>query len=155
MKISILTFIYIVLLAPALPAAKHPAMQANIYPPAKIEWKAGPPSLPPGAQIAVLEGDPTKEGMFVMRIRVPNAYHIPAHTHPKLERVTITHVTSAARTSVVHWLREGRISFAGPSNVWTACRVHVVWIESQENLPINRIGPRVLNRGRLSNDPPT
>jgi anti-sigma factor ChrR (cupin superfamily) len=43
----------------------------------------------PGAQIAVLEGDPTKEGMFVMRIRVPNGYHIPAHTHPKRERVTI------------------------------------------------------------------
>src|SRR5206468_4133163 len=63
--------------------------QAHLYPPGKIQWKDGPASLPPGAKIAVLEGDPTKEGMFVMRVRVPDGYHVPAHTHPKPERVTV------------------------------------------------------------------
>lgn len=63
--------------------------RANLYPLAEIQWKDGPPSLPKGAKIAVLEGDPAKEGMFVMRVRVPDGFHIPAHTHPKAERVTI------------------------------------------------------------------
>src|SRR5688572_10884966 len=47
---------------------------ANLYPPAEIQWKDGPPTLPKGAKIAVLEGDPTKEGMFVMRVRAPDGF---------------------------------------------------------------------------------
>jgi hypothetical protein len=35
--------------------------------PDKLEWKDGPPSLPKGAKIAILEGDPSKEGPFVFR----------------------------------------------------------------------------------------
>src|SRR5437870_4141101 len=37
----------------------------------KINWQAGPPSLPKGAMIAVLEGDPAKEGLFVFRLKLP------------------------------------------------------------------------------------
>src|SRR5438552_11466437 len=64
--------------------------QAKFYPSEKIEWKAGPPALPKGAKVAVLEGDPAKEGPFVIRLLFPGGYHIPAHTHPKTERVTVT-----------------------------------------------------------------
>src|SRR5262245_65989874 len=59
------------------------------FPTNKIQWKDGPPSLPPGAKFAVLEGDPTKEGPFVFRVKVPDGYRIPPHTHPKPERVTV------------------------------------------------------------------
>src|SRR5262245_7449553 len=55
----------------------------------ELKWQAGPPSLPKGAQIAVLEGDPGKEGPFVFRVKVPDGYRIPPHTHPKTERVTV------------------------------------------------------------------
>src|SRR5690348_8300886 len=57
--------------------------------PDKLEWKDGPASLPKGAKIAVLEGDPSKEGPFVFRVKVPDGYRIPPHTHPKTERVTV------------------------------------------------------------------
>src|SRR5258708_29460689 len=63
--------------------------QEKFYPSEKIEWKDGPPALPKGAKVALLEGDPTKEGPFVMRLLFPGGYHIPAHTHPKTERVTV------------------------------------------------------------------
>ncbi|MFN7138855.1 MAG: cupin domain-containing protein [Limisphaerales bacterium] len=52
-------------------------------------YRPGPAALPPGAQFAVLEGDPDKEGNVTMRIKVPANYRIPPHTHPKLERVTV------------------------------------------------------------------
>jgi hypothetical protein len=34
----------------------------NVYPPSEIKWKKGRESLPGGAEIAVLEGDPSKPG---------------------------------------------------------------------------------------------
>ena len=46
-------------------------------------------AIPAGAKMAVLEGDPTKEGPFVVRFQFPEDYHIPPHTHPKTERVTV------------------------------------------------------------------
>lgn len=54
-----------------------------------VEWRAGPPSLAPGAQAAVLYGDPSKEGLFVMRLRLPAGFSIAPHSHPKPEIVTI------------------------------------------------------------------
>lgn len=39
--------------------------------------------------MAVLEGDPTKEGPFVMRLKLPDGYRVAPHTHPKPERVTV------------------------------------------------------------------
>src|SRR5881394_1383715 len=62
---------------------------AAIHAPDALDWADGPPSLPPGAQIAVLEGDPTKPGPFVMRVKLPDGYKVPPHTHPKPERVTV------------------------------------------------------------------
>ena len=56
---------------------------------ADIEWKAGPGSLEPGAEFAVLEGNPAEPGIFTMRIRMPDGYHIAPHWHPKPERVTV------------------------------------------------------------------
>src|SRR5687768_4553821 len=56
---------------------------------ADVKWQDGPPSLPRGAKVAVLEGDPSKEGPFVMRAKLPDGYKIAPHTHKKDERVTV------------------------------------------------------------------
>jgi quercetin dioxygenase-like cupin family protein len=55
----------------------------------ELQWQPGPESLPKGAEFVVLEGDPAKEGLFTMRIKIPPNYRIPPHTHPKVERVTV------------------------------------------------------------------
>lgn len=57
--------------------------------PAKLAWAPAPPSLPRGADLAVIEGDPTKAGAFTMRLRMPDGYHLPAHFHPAVEHVTV------------------------------------------------------------------
>jgi hypothetical protein len=49
----------------------------------------GPPGLPPGAKFAVLDGDPSKEGLFTIRAVLPANYQIPAHWHPATENVTV------------------------------------------------------------------
>ena len=47
-------------------------MEATLFVPSRIEWGEGPASLPKGAKLAVLEGDPLKEGPFVMRLKLPD-----------------------------------------------------------------------------------
>jgi quercetin dioxygenase-like cupin family protein len=53
------------------------------------KWGPAPPMLPPGAQIAVLSGDPTKAAPFAVRLKFPANYVIPAHTHPGDENVVV------------------------------------------------------------------
>lgn len=55
----------------------------------ELKWQDGPPSLPPGAKIAILEGDPTKPGPFTFRVKLPSGYRIPPHFHPVIEHVTV------------------------------------------------------------------
>jgi len=54
-----------------------------------IKWGAAPKSIPPGAEAVVLYGDPSKEGLFALRLKMPKGYHIPPHSHPKEEIVTV------------------------------------------------------------------
>ena len=80
----------IVGLAAAAPTAPAQTMDGHkVVSPQEIKWGPAPPSIPPGAQAAVLDGDPGKEGMFALRLKLPKGYHIPPHTHPKPEVVTV------------------------------------------------------------------
>lgn len=78
----------LVLLAASAAFAQAPD-SAIAFAPEAIVWKDGPPSLPAGAKMAVLEGDPRGEGMFTMRVLVPAGSALPPHWHPRHERVTI------------------------------------------------------------------
>ena len=42
-----------------------------------------------GTQVAVLVGDPTKSGMYVMRVKAPAGTVIPPHVHGDTENVTV------------------------------------------------------------------
>jgi quercetin dioxygenase-like cupin family protein len=57
--------------------------------PQEIKWAAAPPSIPAGAEAAVLYGDPSKDGIFAMRLKFPKGYKIAPHTHPKPEVLTV------------------------------------------------------------------
>src|SRR5262245_47337908 len=88
MRVVALSFLAVLFVASSVQGDDH--MEGiTLNPPDKLVWKDGPPSLPKGAQIAILEGDPSKEGPFVFRIKAPDGYRIPPHTHPKMERVTV------------------------------------------------------------------
>ncbi len=54
-----------------------------------LKWGPAPPVFPTGAQMTVLAGDPTKSGTFVIRLKMPAGYKVPAHHHPTDEYVTV------------------------------------------------------------------
>lgn len=70
--------------APSLDGPNHTvALQST-------DWAPAPPVFPPGAEIAVLQGDPGKAGEpFTVRLRFPNGYKLAPHTHPTAENVTV------------------------------------------------------------------
>jgi quercetin dioxygenase-like cupin family protein len=54
-----------------------------------LSWSPAPPSLPKGAKIAVVSGNPAQPGPFVIRLRFPPGYAVPPHSHPADEHVTV------------------------------------------------------------------
>lgn len=64
--------------------AQEPQAYARVTP-ADLKWNPLP-SMPKGAQIVVLHGNPAKPGLFTIRVRLPANFQLPVHSHPD-ERV--------------------------------------------------------------------
>ncbi|HET6388385.1 cupin domain-containing protein [Hyphomicrobium sp.] len=54
----------------------------------EIDFKDNP-AFPPGAKTAVLLGDASKPGLFIIQVKLPPNYTVPAHMHPSLETVVM------------------------------------------------------------------
>jgi mannose-6-phosphate isomerase-like protein (cupin superfamily) len=84
-----LSFLVAALVATTLFAAQ-PSQAQNAFTPDQVKFGPVPPFLPPGAQLAVLEGDPmASSGDFTIRLKMPDGYKIAPHTHPNRENVTV------------------------------------------------------------------
>ena len=79
----------LVLAAAAFPLPASAADEHKIFTPQDVKWLPGPASLPNGAEVAVLFGDPSNEGLFAMRLKMPKGYQIAPHNHAKPEVVTV------------------------------------------------------------------
>jgi len=119
--------------------------------PADIAWGPGPASLPPGAQAAVLYGDPKKEGLFAMRLKFPKGYRIPAHTHPKPEVITVISGAFRLTTQLDH----------GPTKALTAGSfaamqpglVHQAGADEETVVQLNSTGPWTVTYVNPNEDP--
>jgi quercetin dioxygenase-like cupin family protein len=80
----IATFALVLLSATGAMAQTH--VMQNL---SSATWGAAPPMLPPGAQIAVLSGNPMQAVPYTIRLKFPANYVIPAHSHPTDENVTV------------------------------------------------------------------
>ena len=57
--------------------------------PASLVWGPAPQVFPAGAQMAVVSGDPSKEGFFQVQLSFPDRYKIPPHFHPTEEVIEV------------------------------------------------------------------
>jgi len=70
--------------------AVQPMQAQNAFTPDQVKFGPAPAFLPPGAQLAVLEGDPmASSGDFTIRLKMPDGYKVSPHTHPNRENVTV------------------------------------------------------------------
>jgi hypothetical protein len=70
--------------------AQTTSSQKHTFTPDTIPYGPAPAFVPPGAQLAVLEGNPgASSGDYTVRLKMPDGYRIPPHWHPQRENVTI------------------------------------------------------------------
>jgi len=152
MRQSLVSTIAILMLAGSLLADDHDSEFA-LFQPDKIEWKDGPSSLPKGAKIAVLEGDPTKDGPFVFRVKVPDGYRIPVHTHPKAERVTVISGTFNIGMGEKFDAKATQAMPAGTYGHWATGMKHFVWIKGETVVQFHGMGPWSIQYVNPADDP--
>jgi hypothetical protein len=69
----------VALVAISAPHAWAAEEHHTVVPAEDVTRSPGPPTLPSGAQVAVLFGSPAEEGPFVIRLKFPAGYEVPAH----------------------------------------------------------------------------
>jgi quercetin dioxygenase-like cupin family protein len=137
---------------PSAPAQERQA-EMHLYPAAEIVWRDGPPSLPAGAKLAVLEGDPAKDGFFTMRLRLPDGYKIPPHWHPKVEHVTVISGTFNVGMGDSFDQTATRAMPAGTFGHWPADMRHFAWANGETVVQLHGIGPWTISYVNGSDDP--
>jgi hypothetical protein len=109
--------------------------------PDRTVWQEGPDSLRPGAKMVVLEGDPSKDGFFTMRLLLPDGYRVDPHWHAKAERLTIISGTlnlgmgDHFETQAAPALPAGTYSSMPPG------MTHFAWTTGATVLQLSSIGP--------------
>lgn len=129
----------------------HPAH--TIVAPNEVKWNAGPPSLKPGAQASVLYGDPSKEGIFVMRLKLPAGFRIAPHTHPKPEILTVISGAFHIGMGTVADATKARRLKAGSFFAFDPGLAHYAHVEKETVVQLSSTGPWTINYVNPADDP--
>ncbi len=125
----------------------HSTVQAD-----QLKWVA-PAAYAKGAQFAVLKGDPTKEGMYVVRLKVPAGFQIPAHTHPNDENVTVLSGTFHIGTGDKLDQSKGETIKAGGYSYVAKGMRHYAWFSEDTVIQLHGMGPQGITYVNPANDP--
>lgn len=125
----------------------------KFYAPSEITWVDAPPALPPGAKMAVLDGDPNKKGLFTIRLQTPAGYKIAPHTHPGAERVTVISGTINLGMGDKFDEAAGKAMDVGSFIVLPAGMSHYAWSTGETIVQIHSEGPFVIKYVNAADDP--
>lgn len=128
----------------------HHAIEAD-----DVEFQPGPPTLPKGAQFAVLVGNPAEEGPFVMRLKFPGGYDIPPHRHPKEEHVTVLSGGFGMSLGETHDRETAALMGPGSFVQIPTGEAHFAWTEEETVVQINAMGPFAIEYVNREDDPRT
>jgi len=145
----IMTAVLVALAAPAFAGDMQQPMNAS-----DIKWGPVPPNIPAGAQLAVISGDPSKEGQpYTMRLKMPDGYKVPAHFHPVDEAATVISgsfnlgMGDKLDTSKTMELQPGGFAYA-PAGMH-----HYAWVKGETVVQINGNGPFGITYVNPDDDP--
>ena len=121
--------------------------------PQQFQWTKAPASFPAGAEIAVMEGDSSKPGPYALRLKFPDGYTVPLHSHPVDEHVTVIQGTillgvgPTARKETAVEMPTGSF-FLIPSMTQ-----HQVWAKGVTIVQSHSVGPSALVYVNPADDP--
>ena len=124
-----------------LPLSTVAADEHVMAAPDSLKWGPGPASLPKGAELVVIAGDPGKEGPFVFRLRLPAGYKVPPHTHPADENVTV--ISGTFNIAMGDKFDESKGTALKAGGFFKAPRgmTHYAWFTEPTVLQMHGVGP--------------
>ncbi len=132
-------------------AAAQPAHHLTVDP-AALKW-AAQPSLPPGAQIAVIEGPLNEAVPFTIRLKFPANYQIPPHWHPNVERVTVLSGTFHLGSGDSFSTAGGQALTPGSIAIMSAGMRHYAWTTGETIVQLHGTGPSAITYVNPADDP--
>ncbi len=122
--------------------------------PDQVKWEPARPSLPPGAQLAVLEGDLSKAGApFTIRGKFPDGYRVPPHWHPTDERIVVLQGALGMGAGEKFDQATGHELPVGSYALMPKGVRHFVWAKGETVIQVSGMGPFEINYVNPTDDP--
>ena len=119
-----------------------------------IAWAPGPPSLPPGAEFVLLEGNPAEAVPLTLRLRFPANYRIPPHWHSVIEHVTVFSGTLNIGMGEQATYTGGTALNAGSFGALPTKMVHYAWAGPEGvTFQLHSVGPWSITYVNAADDP--
>jgi hypothetical protein len=142
----------------ALPLAAQTQTGAKapmqIYPAtAGLQWRPGPPALPKGVMMVILEGDPAVAGMFTMRLKFPGGTKVMPHFHSATEHATV--ISGALHIGMGDTFDQSKATTMsqGSFGFWPAGMHHYGWFDGETVLQLHGQGPWTVTYVNPADDP--
>lgn len=137
-------------------SAASDGIHANhlVVTPDKFKWGPAPPGLPPGAQLAVVEGDPSKAGAyFAFRAKFPDGYKVPPHWHPTDERIVVLQGALVLGMGERFDSTSGHELPVGSYALMPKDVRHFAWAKGETVIQVSGMGPFEITYVNPSDDP--
>jgi hypothetical protein len=119
----------------------------------QMVWAEAPPSLPKGAKMVVLAGNPGAAGPFTIRAKFPAGYKIAAHWHPTDEHVTVISGVFSVGTGDKFDAKAVHAMPAGSFTVMPAEMRHFATTRVPTVIQVHGNGPFTVNYVNAADDP--
>ena len=120
---------------------------------AEAKWGDPPPVFEKGASFTVMSGDPSKAGLFVVRLKMPAGYKIAPHWHPTDEHVTVLSGTFALGMGDKFDGATMKDLPAGGYALLPAQMHHFALAKTEATVQVHGMGPFVLTYVNPADDP--
>ena len=134
------------------PAVQTQAPAHAMVRPDELKW-SDMPTLPPGAKVAIIEGPLNEAVPFIVRLRLPANYEIPAHWHPWIEHASV--ITGTLNMGMGDKLDRARTQAlpAGSVAVIQPKTNHYSWTDVETIVQVHGVGPLVIHYVNPAGDP--
>jgi quercetin dioxygenase-like cupin family protein len=119
----------------------------------EIEWKPFP-AFPPAARLAVMVGEPTKPGPYMIRVRLPDGTKMMPHKHAEDRIYTV--ISGVFYIGLGEEFDESKLTAHGAGTVLVlpGGQSHFHWAKSGDYVTqVTAIGPLGLEYVEPTNDP--
>jgi hypothetical protein len=119
----------------------------------EVKWGPPPPVISQQIKLAVISGNPMADGLYVIRLKLPANFNVPAHFHPKDEAVTVIsgdfHIGMGDKLDKSN----GVVLHAGGYAEAPAGMRHYGWTDGETVVQVHGMGPFGITYVNPEDDP--